>query len=236
MFFSTDSDSPVRAASWTRRLTLSIRRASAGTALPVSSTMTSPGTSSRAESSSNLPSRRTRTTGTAICLREAIARSARYSEANPSTPNRTTIAPMAAVSIPLPSSADTTAATIRIRTIVCVNCSSSMRRGPLLACSCSSLGPYCRRRPVASAVVRPFSDADKAANTSSFDCVCQSRFVTDILQAPLWRAEYVLCQRPPHWASPACRYGRQARPGLASQSTGPMRPSEAKPGCKISIF
>ncbi len=153
--------------------------------MPVSSTRMSPGTSSSAEISCNRPSRRTRTTGTAICLREAIARSARYSEANPSTPNRTTIAPMAIVSMPLPSNPETTAATIRIRTIVCVNCSSSMRKGPLPACSCNSLGPYCRKRDVTSAAVRPFSDVDSAASTSSFDLVCQSFFAIDILQDSL---------------------------------------------------
>ena len=49
--FSTASDSPVSAASWTRRLLPLARRPSAGTTLPVSSSTTSPGTRSRADTS-----------------------------------------------------------------------------------------------------------------------------------------------------------------------------------------
>ncbi len=57
--FSTASDSPVSAASWARRLTLSRTRPSAGTTFPVSRSTTSPGTRSREEISCTRPSRRT---------------------------------------------------------------------------------------------------------------------------------------------------------------------------------
>ncbi len=52
--FSTGSDSPVSAASSTCRLTASISRPSAGTLSPAASRMTSPGTSSRAGTSTRL--------------------------------------------------------------------------------------------------------------------------------------------------------------------------------------
>src|SRR5207245_998109 len=53
----TGSDSPVREASFTRRLAASRRRASAGTRSPAARTITSPGTSSREGTATTPPSR-----------------------------------------------------------------------------------------------------------------------------------------------------------------------------------
>ena len=153
--FSTASDSPVSAASWMRRLTLSSRRRSAGTRLPASSRRMSPGTSSLAGSSWMRPSRRTRTAGTANFFRAAMARSARYSWRKPSRANKSTIARIAAASCHFCRNAEITAAASRISTMVAVNCSHKMRQGVRPPRSTSSFGPYCRSRSAASAALNP---------------------------------------------------------------------------------
>ena len=126
---STGSDSPVSAASWTRRFTASISRRSAGTTFPASSATTSPGTSSTAGISTTRPSRYTRTVGTASRRSAAMAFSARYSCTKPSSVKSTTIAKMAPASRNLPRRSESVAAPIRMSTITAVSCSQMMAIG-----------------------------------------------------------------------------------------------------------
>ena len=139
--FSTGSDSPVSAASCTRRFALSTRRRSAGTTLPASRRTTSPGTRSREEISRIWPSRRTRTTGVDIRFSAAIAFSARYSWLNPRIALSTTIVRIAIASFQSPRRADATAATMRMTTISAVICSQRIAHGLFWPRSTSSFGP-----------------------------------------------------------------------------------------------
>ncbi len=75
--FSTGSDSPVRAASWTWRSRVAVRRASAGTRSPAARWMTSPGTSSRRGISTRRPSRSTLAVGATCSRSRSAARSDR---------------------------------------------------------------------------------------------------------------------------------------------------------------
>ena len=95
MSFPTGSDSPVSAASWTRRFAPSTSLLSAGTRLPASSSTTSPGTSSLAEISRTWPSLRTFTLGAESRFRAAIALSALYSCTKPRAALSTTMTAMA---------------------------------------------------------------------------------------------------------------------------------------------
>ena len=172
--FSTASDSPVRAASWMRRLALSTRRTSAGTTLPASSRTMSPGTSSRADISCTLPvaahadhrhgqllQRRHGLLGAVLLDEAEDARRARRWRGWPT------------VSMPFPSKAEMTAAAIRISTMVSVNCSRSMASGPWPRRSVSSLSPWVLRRSAASAAARPSAEEEQCLSTFSADCVCQ---------------------------------------------------------------
>ena len=79
MPFDTAMDSPVREASFRRRLAASINRRSAGTLSPAPSRTTSPGTSSRAGITLASPPRTTCARGAARLLRASRDFSARYS-------------------------------------------------------------------------------------------------------------------------------------------------------------
>ena len=79
MNFVTGTDSPVSAASSILRLAFSIRRPSAGTASPASSSTMSPTTSSSLRTETTLPSRSTREVAAAISCSASIAFSALFS-------------------------------------------------------------------------------------------------------------------------------------------------------------
>ena len=146
-----------------------------GTRLPASRSRTSPRTSSRAGSSRTWPARRTRTVGTAIFFKAAMARSARYSWTNPRIANMSTIARMAMVSVSLPNKPDTRAAISRITTMVSVNCSSSMRHGLLAARSTSSFGPCsCSRRLAWSSSKPRSASVPSVCTVFSRVALCQS--------------------------------------------------------------
>ncbi len=76
---TTATDSPVSAASCTRRPRTSSSRRSAGTRSPASSRTTSPGTSSPADTVCRLPSRKTEASAESIARTAASAFSARPS-------------------------------------------------------------------------------------------------------------------------------------------------------------
>ena len=176
--FSIGSDSPVRAASWMRRLTLSTIRQSAGITLPVSSFTRSPGTRLRAFVSKMCPSRTTFTVGDDICFRAAMAFCARYSCKTPNTTNSTTIEKIAMASMgsppsPLNRSANTPAIS-RITIITERTCSQRMCQTVCPPVSWSSFRPYFSRRKFASTVVRPPCDTPNSVNAVSSDIVCQS--------------------------------------------------------------
>ena len=121
------------------------------------------------------PPRRTRTIGTASLRSAAMACSARYSCKKPSTANRTTMPPMATVSVVLPSSAEMTAAAIRISTMILVNCSHRIFQGFLPPRSSSSLAPNCGAGAAAPAAsLRPVRGrfAETAVDSATV-MVCQ---------------------------------------------------------------
>ncbi len=95
---STSMDSPVRAASSTFSEAHSITRASAGTASPASSTITSPGTSASAFTVSWWPSRSTFAVAAAICCSASMAASALFSWYTPRQALISTTASMMIVS------------------------------------------------------------------------------------------------------------------------------------------
>ncbi len=169
--FSTESDSPVRDASCTLRLKLSITRPSAGTMLPASSNTMSPGTSSDEGTSCSRPPRRTRTLGALIFCKAAIAFSARYSWLTPSAALATTMSEMAITLLASPSNAETTAAPIKISTSGSDNCSSKMRRGFLTPWSVSSLVPYFSRRVSTSESDKPWARVTPSRSSTT----CGSR-------------------------------------------------------------
>ena len=142
-------------------------------ALPASNSTTSPGTSSLADSSRSSPFRRTRTSGTASRFRAAIACSARYSWKKPSRANKITMAAIAAVSVTLPKKPETTAAAIKISTIVLVNWATSSRTGETPPLSVSSLGPNWACLAAASASPSPVSRFKfRVCTSSSVVTVC----------------------------------------------------------------
>ena len=98
MALATGTLSPVRADSSTWRSWTSTRRPSAATICPAESTSRSPTRSSRAGSSRSRPPRTTWAVGAVRLRRASSARSARKSVMNPKTTEKTTEAPMAALS------------------------------------------------------------------------------------------------------------------------------------------
>ncbi len=108
--FSMGSDSPVSAASSTRRLRTSSRRRSAGTLSPEASSTISPGTSSPASTSTRLPSRRTVARADSSLRMLSSADAALPSWMKPITALTSTAAKITAVSTQWPSMAVTTEA------------------------------------------------------------------------------------------------------------------------------
>ncbi len=108
--FSTGRDSPVRAASSTRRLADSIILASAGINCPASSRMRSPGTNWLEGISRTKPSLTTTAFGSERAFRAAKASSARRSCTTLSTAFIITIIKITKLSCPSPNNAETRAA------------------------------------------------------------------------------------------------------------------------------
>ena len=172
---STASDSPVKLASCTLRLAASTKRASAGTMLPVSMRMMSPGTNKGDSKSITLPLRRTRTNGAAIALRAWMARSARYSCTTPNMALITTMVRMAINSGILPEIAEIKAAINKITTSGSLICSHRMSSGFFAPRSTNSLRPNCCRRASASTSVKPCASSTCCClSVTSVDSVCQS--------------------------------------------------------------
>ena len=166
-------DSPVSAASCMRRPCTAVKRRSAGTTCPASSTTVSPGTTSRAAMSCSLPSRRTCACGAAIRCRASSAFSARYSCTTPITALMSTMARMMYASDRSPTAPATTAAASSTRIIRSLNCPRKMPRMVRLRLPSSSLGPCSRSRSAASAADSPSPSAPSARRTSSMGCWCQ---------------------------------------------------------------
>ena len=111
--FSTGSDSPVSAASWTWRSRASRRRASAGTMSPADRRTTSPGTSSRRGSSFHCPSRKTVAVGAMHSRSFSAAFCERHVWTTLMATLKATIPAMSAASTVSPSSAESPLATRR---------------------------------------------------------------------------------------------------------------------------
>ena len=121
VFFSTVTDSPVRADSSTLSCAASSRRRSAGTWLPASSSTMSPGTNSLAAMGWGLPSRSTCVRDAASWRRAAMAWSARLAWVKPMAALSTTMAMMTSVSVTSPRMPDTTAAASRMMIMKSLN-------------------------------------------------------------------------------------------------------------------
>src|SRR3990172_3222889 len=171
---STGTDSPVKDASWMRRLTAERIRTSAGTMLPASRRTMSPRTSSRAGMSRTQPSRRTLASGAASFVSAANAFSARCSWRNPRRTLRTTMARMAAASSRFPNAADTPAAPRSSTTSVWNNWALRISGVPRPAGPESSFGLPSSSRRAASASVNPRAGSQPSARvTASGSSVCQ---------------------------------------------------------------
>ena len=134
----------------------------------------SPGTSSRAESSCKLPSRSARTFGTDIFFSAAIACSARYSCTKPSKAYRATMARIAMEFFVSPSKPATTAAPIRIKTIVAVICSHKIWNAVRPPRSISSFAPYLALFSFTCVEVSPVSDDEENSSSAVFvSSMCQ---------------------------------------------------------------
>ena len=120
--FTTGNASPVNTASLTLKSRASRRMPSAGIRLPAESRITSPGTMSSASTEHSAPSRSMIAFREMRCFSASVARDAPYSCVKLSTQLASTIAPMIAASLPLPTKVDTMAANMRIRTSGLRNC------------------------------------------------------------------------------------------------------------------
>ena len=125
--FSTGRLSPVRALSAVFRLALSSRRPSAQTASPASSTTMSLGTTSRPGIWMVFPSRTTLAVGADICLRLSRDASALMVWTVPRMAFMVITARMTTILSTSPSTAEITAATMRMITRKSANCSRKIR-------------------------------------------------------------------------------------------------------------
>ncbi len=160
LFFSTGTDSPVRADSCIFRFAVSINRRSAGMISPVSSTTISPGTISVEITSSTCPPRNTFEWGELILLSASSDDCAFSSCMVPMIAFTTRIASITKVSTsPSPSitpiTAEIMAATSRISTMLLLNCSKKMMYGDFSFVDSSRLGPYSARRSSAVSMESP---------------------------------------------------------------------------------
>ena len=120
------TDSPVKEASCICKLTLSIRRRSAGTISPSLKNTMSPGTTSFAGITLSSPSRSTRAVGADMPRSASSADCAFFSCTIPIKALTITIVKITAASIVSPSKNDNPAAATRINTIGSVICSLSI--------------------------------------------------------------------------------------------------------------
>ena len=164
--FSTGRLSPVRALSAVFRLAHSSRRPSAQTASPASSTTISPGTTSRPGIWTTVPSRRTFAVGADICFRLSREASAFTVWTVPRTAFMVITARITTVLSTSPSTAETTAARIRMITKKSANCSKKIRNVDFFPPSRSSLGPYRSSRRAASWLVRPPGPLSRVSSRS----------------------------------------------------------------------
>ena len=137
--FTTAALSPVSADSSTCRFTHSISCASAGTKLPASRKITSPGTTSRDGTETRAPSRSTIAFGDDSLRNSSSAASARFSCTRPITAFSSTIASIAAASITSPSSSDTADAATSSNTTKSMNCAAKRRHSGTFSTIGSSL-------------------------------------------------------------------------------------------------
>ncbi len=166
---STGTDSPVSAASSTRSAADWISRTSAGTRTPASRATMSPATSSAAGRSTRPPSRTTCARGAAMDRSASIACSARHSCTKPSRALSTTIARIAAASIPSPITNATAAATTSTPIMKSANWRAKRTSRLCRFASGRALGPSRRRRTAASACVRPLGlDCSRASASLAF--------------------------------------------------------------------
>ncbi len=159
----TGTDSPVSVDMSTSRVPF-IRRASAQTLSPSSTSRTSPGTSSRAWISWRAPSRSTLACSGRNAARASTARSACISCANATPAFSKITAAIAIASRGVPLTQASTAATASRTASGWVNCAASspgQRRPPRRA---SSFGPYTSSRRAASRPDRPAGTARRSRN------------------------------------------------------------------------
>ena len=169
------SDSPVSAASFTRRVCASVSRRSASTTSPTASSTRSPGTSWAARSCLGSPSRTTVAVGLVIRRRADIARFAWNSCTKPTIAFRISTAVIAIASTGSPMKAVTIAATSRSTIMPLENCRANIRhietRGP----SASSFGPTLARRRSASSLDNPWRMSVASSRARSSTSTAQGR-------------------------------------------------------------
>ena len=175
----TGTDSPVRAASSAFMLCSSMRRQSAGTASPASSTTISPTTMSSDFTTCISPSLRTFEVAAVICIRAVIAASALLSWtrlmmvlSTTTTSMTMTSAKPLSVGFPPASMIATTAcmAAAAISIMIMGSARDLMKRFPRLSfsASLSLFLPFCSSLFAASSELRPLSQLPISASTASF--------------------------------------------------------------------
>ena len=174
----TDVDSPVSAASLSCSATVALKRTSAGTRLPASSSRMSPGTRSSLAIVAGWPSRRTVTLGTARSFSASSARSARYSCTTPITALSRMMTRIAMLSMISPSKPETTAAAINTRIMKSLNWLNNMAMRPRRCCSSRRLGPCVASASAAcSALIPTFGSTRSASAVCCTESVCQALFM-----------------------------------------------------------
>ena len=148
-------------------------RKSAGTALPASNNITSPGTNTVEGKSVMFPSRSTRACVTDICFKASIAFSARYSCIKPRKAFNKTIMRITIVSVKSPTMPDIIAATSIIKIITSLNCASTITNMLFFLPSCNSLVPVLCNLSSASFTVKPSCFVISSFKVSSILFLCQ---------------------------------------------------------------
>ena len=144
----------------------------------------SPGTTSRPGIWMVFPSRTTLAVGADICLRLSRDASALMVWTVPRMAFMVMTARMTTILSTSPSTAEITAATMRMITRKSANCSRKIRNPDFLPPSCSSLGPYFSRRCWASLVVSPWGPLWRLSSRS-LPARCQ-----------IWLGLFIPCSLP----------------------------------------
>jgi hypothetical protein len=153
--FSTGNDSPVSAASLSRKSFASSTTASAGTRLPAASSTTSPGTISAAAMRRARPSRTTSAVRASRRRSALTAVPARYSWAKPSAAEPATMARMMSASNQLRSTAETAAPNTSTSTSGLANWRAASASGANRGSSSTVLAPWRSRALRACAADSP---------------------------------------------------------------------------------